>query len=82
MKTEKVIKSQTEDLHLNCMNKDEVLTIPEDMDDQEAAKRFKCSPVLVDTLLMLVSDIRELIGSDLKDIWQRLDRLEEKTKGS
>ena len=77
MKTEKIITTETEGLSLWYWNKeteDSEKITQANMD--EYAKKFKCSPELVDTLLNLVGNIVEMFKQDLKDIWERLDRIE------
>ena len=45
-------------------------------DEEKYAELFKCSPKLVETLLILVEEIKDKLGADLRDIWDRLDRIE------
>ena len=78
MKTETTIKSNIDDLSLHYYEEEEDidLSIPFKIPEPEAAKKLECSETLIDTLCALVTSIRELLGSDLKDIWERLDKLE------
>ncbi len=45
-------------------------------DEEKYAQLLKCSPKLVETLLILVEEIRDKLGADLRDIWDRLDKIE------
>ena len=48
------------------------------MTEEELAKKLNCSKELIGIICFLVDNIRELLQYDLKDIWERIDRLEEK----
>ena len=45
-------------------------------DEEKYAELLKCSPKLVETLLILVEEIKDKLGTDLRDIWDRLDKIE------
>lgn len=47
-------------------------------DVKEAAEYLKCSPELVEALIMFAGDVQDNIRPDLIDIWKRLDSIEAK----
>ena len=77
METKTTIETNLELLRLYVSNKEETLDV-EELEEKDAVKLLKCSAELIDSLLMLVSDIKAHIGDDLQDIWIRLDKLEQK----
>ena len=42
----------------------------------EAAEELGCSPALVEALMLSAETTADAIGSDLRDIWKRLDTIE------
>lgn len=74
MKTINKIEANVDELELMVMEGEQI-EIVDELEEGEATKLLKCSPETMDTLLMLVADIKQLIGDDLKDIWERLDKL-------
>ena len=40
----------------------------------EAAEKLGCSPLLIDSLIMLTDSIAEAVGQDLKDIWEKVNK--------
>ena len=75
MKTKKIIEAEIDSLDLHVMEDDQ-LVAQKEVSEQEMSRLMKCSEETVDSLSMLISDIKEDIGRDLKDIWERLDRIE------
>ena len=84
MKTETTIKTNIDDLkvlYFEFEGEDivgEPMRVPGDMTEEELAKKLNCSKELIGIICFLVDNIRELLQYDLKDIWERIDRLEEK----
>ncbi|MCK4825151.1 hypothetical protein KA005_55900 [bacterium] len=75
METKKIIEAEIDSLDLHVMEDDQFVTQKE-VNSKEMSRLMKCSEETVDSLLMLISDIKEAMGRDLKDIWERLDRIE------
>ena len=53
--------------------KDEFIPILSQDEVQAASAILGCSEEMLDTLIMLTDSIKEVVGSDLRDIWKRLD---------
>ena len=69
------VETNLEKISLDYFDEDNIFTI-ESGDEEKYAELFKCSPKLVETLLILVEEIKDKLGTDLRDIWDRLDRIE------
>ena len=69
------VETNLEKISLDYFDEDNIFTI-ESGDEEKYAELFKCSPKLVETLLILVEEIKDKLGADLRDIWDRLDRIE------
>jgi hypothetical protein len=74
------IESATQDLEFGVWISDEEgegeFVSLHGMDAEEAARMAEvlgCSTALVDALVMFAETIADLVGSDLCDIWKRLD---------
>ena len=63
-------------LTLGWWNEEQDKFIPiESQDDYEkAAIALGCSEKMLDTLVTLIASIQATIGTDLRDIWKRLDK--------
>lgn len=76
MKTKQVIESNTDNLLFGYWDEENQEFIALECVDSEkikkAAELFECSPLLVDTLIYLTESIAELVGKDLKDIWNKI----------
>lgn len=72
------VDSEIEKLQLGWWNdeKEEFTPIEGPTDFEEAATILGCSEKMLESLDMLVDYLKELIGKDLRDIWERLDTLE------
>jgi hypothetical protein len=82
MKTTTVIESETENLcfYLWDDEKDEMIEV-EEMSDEEIdkiLKRPEIMKLLLKSLLDLVREIRSTVGEDVKEIWKRMDEIENK----
>lgn len=47
-------------------------------DTQKAAKYLEVSPKMIDALVMFAGDVQEKVRADMIDIWQRLDKIEQR----
>lgn len=73
MKTRTVISAKLDELSL--IHWDEEAQEAVDLETtEETAAALKCSSELADALLALVDSIKELGGSDLRDIWEQVTR--------
>jgi len=71
------VKVESDSINLEYFDdKTELLNTIESGQEEKYAELLKCSPKLIETLLILVEDIRDNLGMDLRDIWERLDRIE------
>ena len=71
------ITSATQDLQFGYWNMETEEFVPiagmDKEERQQAAELLGCSPVLLDALEMFAETIADVVGSDLSDIWKRLN---------
>ena len=80
MKTKTRVAADIDSLEFGYWDPETEDFIPVDVTNvdqlKQAAAALECSERLIDTIGTLTASISELISSDLKDIWERLDRIE------
>ena len=77
MKTTTRIKADVDNLQFGYWNMEAEEFVPiSGMTTHEleiTAASFRCSELLLDALMMFADTISEVVGSDLRDIWHRLE---------
>jgi hypothetical protein len=76
----KHIITKTENIQFGYWDEDadEFVAIEKTGQYAKALERLGCSEALLDAVISLTASIREIVSSDLADIWERLDSLESK----
>ncbi len=77
VKTSRVI-CKTDELDFGYWDDESETFVGLETDPAAVQKRFKLSDEAMSSLTMFVTDTRELISSDLEEIWKRLDYIEKK----
>ena len=77
VKTSKVI-CKMDDLDFGYWDDESETFVGLEKDAPAVQNRFELSDKALESIIMFVADIKELIGGDLAEIWRRLDYVEEK----
>lgn len=77
MHTKTVVKTNTEKLRFGFWDeKNDTFVTLDDCDKKEALSYLGINPNMLDALNMFAGEIVDLVGTDLKSIWERIDKLE------
>lgn len=76
METLKKIDTQTNHLIFGYMDGEDFIELEDEDFIKEFLKRKDWKEKLIDSINMLIADIKDNVGGDLKDIWERLDKLQ------
>jgi len=80
MKTVKSIENHLDDIQFGWWDPEKEEFYPIELaEDEEGQKLLKREDVIerfLDSMILFTNDLKENIGRDLKDIWERLDRIE------
>jgi len=84
MKTETKVIADIDSLKFGYWNPEDEDFMPVDVTDaralKQAAEALGCSERLLDAIGTLANAISESISGDLKDIWKRLDEIEQRLR--
>lgn len=72
METTRTIKGHYQDIQFGYWDAENEEFVPIESASPEFAAKLGCSELLLDTLVILVQDIKEKFGEDLKDIWRKV----------
>lgn len=79
MRTKAVIETNTENLRFGFWDEENDTFVDlKDCDKEEALNHLGINSHMLDALNMFADEIVDLIGSDLRSIWKRMDKLEGK----
>ena len=77
VRSSKVI-CEMDDLDFGFWDDDSDTFVRLETDPAAVQKHLKLSDEVMSSITMFVADIKELIGNDIVEIWERLDYVEEK----
>ena len=72
------IETKLDDLEFGYWDEEAQTFVGVERNHQEVQDKFNLSDDAISSLTMFLADVKELIASDLADIWERLDEIDKR----
>jgi len=76
LNTKKVVESEVREISFGFWKEDNFIEIKTDDDAENFSKETKTDKILIDSIITLVEVIKDQVATELEQIWERLDKLE------